>query len=53
MTGKMSSATDKFLLPGGEKGRMRGKSPGTEPLAPPHLNPLPSGERKRDLDILS
>ena len=26
---------------------MRGKSSGTESLAPPHLNPLPAGERKR------
>jgi len=29
---------------------MRGKSPGAEPLAPPHLNPLPAGERKRGTD---
>ncbi|OGS18939.1 MAG: hypothetical protein A2219_07925 [Elusimicrobia bacterium RIFOXYA2_FULL_50_26] len=40
----------KFLLPAGEKARMRGKSSETEHLVPPHLDPLPEGERKRVTD---
>ena len=30
---------------------MRGNLPGTEPLVPPHLNPLPEGERKLISDL--